>query len=267
MNKLLHSSLTSELTNGSTSGSINRLTNGLTSRSTGGLTSRSTGGLTSSLTTGVTLISIWLGLSGTASALPGQSVAEAEAWMQAHPTLRADPRENLAIRRNDTPSRRYTFHGSVYGPGGGHQSLLARRNSGQPTMVRSEKFTLVDLISGVSVERLENALRTLYGAEVFADYRRSQTVLVYSPGRPEDRGTQRASRAQVSEGELYAYIVEVIPNPDGTVNTGTVSVMLREDLPALQAALRDREIDRQEFIEPSATPASVTPREVSEAGR
>ena len=141
----------------------------------------------------------------------------------------------------------------------------ANEQNGQLTMVRSEKFTLVDLISGVSVERLEDALRTLYGAEVYADYRRSQTVLVYSPGRPEDRGTHRASRAQVSEGDLYAYIIEIIPNPDGSIHTGTVSVMLKEDVPALRAALRDRELERREFADPTSGPSAAQERIQPEA--
>lgn len=188
-----------------------------------------------------------------ASALPGQSVQEAEAWMQAHPTLRADPRERLSIRRNDTPARRYTFHGSIYGPGSGAGgSIMLRERAGELIMVRSEKFTLVDSISGVSIERLEDSLRNLYGAEVFADYRRAQSVLVYSPGRLEDRGTERAIRAQVFEGDLYAYILEIIPNPNGSVHTGTVSVMLKEDVPALRTAVRSREIDRQEFTDPQS---------------
>ncbi len=98
-------------------------------------------------------VSMWLGVATAAMALPGQSVQEAEAWMQAHPTLRAEPRERLSVRRNDTPSRRYTFHASVFGPGGQSAggsggSLLARRNSTELTMVRSERSTLVDLISG-----------------------------------------------------------------------------------------------------------------------
>jgi len=210
-------------------------------------------GLRVTYTTGFATIAALVGLTQSASALPGQSIQEAEAWMQAHPTLRADPRERLSIRRNDTPARRYTFHGSIYGPGGGTgESLLIRERAGELIMVRSEKFTLVDITNGVSVERLEDSLRNLYGAEVFADYRRAQSVLVYSPSRVEDRGTQRAIRAQVLEGDLYAYIFEIIPNPDGTVHTGTVSVMLKEDVPALQTALRSREIDRQEFRDPES---------------
>lgn len=201
------------------------------------------------LLTGLTAIGILSGASA-AIAIPGQPVDEAKAWMQAHPTLRALPNERLSLRRNNTPSRRYTFHGSIFGPAGGSgQTLLERGLDSGPMIVRSEKFTLVDLISGVSVSKLEDALRMLYGAQVFADYRRSESVLVYSPGRVEDRGTARSPRAQLSEGELYAYIVEVIPNVDGTIQTGTVTVMLKEDIPLLKAALEEKEIERREYIE------------------
>lgn len=209
-------------------------------------------GLNVIFTGGVAALAL-AGFAEKAAALPGQSIQEAEAWMQAHPTLRADPRERLSIRRNDTPARRYTFHGSIYGPGGGTgESLLVRERSGELVMVRSEKFTLVDLTNGVTIERLEDSLRNLYGAEVFADYRRAESVLVYSPSRVEDRGTERAIRAQVLEGDLYAYVIEIIPNLDGSVHTGSVSVMLKEDVPALRTALRSREIDRQEFTDPDS---------------
>ena len=195
-------------------------------------------------------VGIWSGSARTASAIPGQPVDEAKAWMQAHPTLRALPNERLSLRRSDTPARRYTFHGSIFGPAGGSgQTLLERGIEAGPMVVRSEKFTLVDLINGVSVSKLEDALRMLYGAQVFADYRRAESVLVYSPGRTEDRGTARAPRAQITEGALYAYIIEVTPDVDGTIHTGTVTVMLKEDIPPLRAALEVKEIERQEFIE------------------
>ncbi|MEL7353386.1 MAG: hypothetical protein AAF171_13500 [Cyanobacteria bacterium P01_A01_bin.116] len=197
-------------------------------------------------------VALWLSLGSAANALPGQTVDEAKAWMQAHPTLRATPRERLSIRRNNTASRRYTFHGSLMGPGQTNDvGLMLTRDSETPVVVRSEKFTLVDVISGVSIERLEDSLRMLYGAEVYADYRRSQAVLVYSPGRSEDRGTERAQRSQLLEGDLYAYLIELLPNEDGTVETGAVSVMLKEDVPAYREAVRSREIERREFEHPA----------------
>lgn len=211
--------------------------------------------LKTGFTAGLTLTGLWLGLISQASALPGQTPEEAEAWMQAHPSLRARPSEGLSIRRNDTPSQRYTFHASLFGPSGGSgESILLRRHSGETIMVRSEKFTLVDIVRGVSIPRLEDALRSIYGAEVYADYRRAQSVIVYSPGRPEDRGTRRASRAQLMEGDLYAYLVEVMPDPDGTIHTGAVTVMLREDVPAIREGLRNREIERREFENPEGRP-------------
>lgn len=200
------------------------------------------------------LLGLWAALANSAIALPGQTVEEAMAWMQAHPTLRAAPNERLSLRRHDTAARRYSFHGSTLGPGGGTgESLLTRRaaeDSREPTVVRSEKFTLVDIISGVSIARLEDVLRTIYGAQIYADYRRAETLMVYSPGRPEDRGTQRAWRAQLLEGERYAYLLEVIPNPDGTIQTGSLTVMLKADVPALQTALRERETERREAEAP-----------------
>ncbi len=213
-------------------------------------------------------LGMWMGMAAGAVALPGQSVREAEAWMQAHPTLRAEPRERLSIRRNDTPSRRYTFHASVFGPreqlaGGSGGSLLARRNSTEPMMVRAEKFTLVDLISGVSINRLENALRTLYGAEVYADYRRSQPILIYSPDQGDRSDTQRSSRAQLSEGDIFAYLIEVMPNPDGTIHTGGVTVMLKADVPALVTALRDSEaraVANREAAQSGSGPAAIRQR-------
>lgn len=215
--------------------------------------------LSTSLMTGLTLTGIWLGLCASAVALPGQTADEAEAWMQAHPALRARPSERLSIRRGDTPSQRYTFHGSLFGPGGGSaESLLVRRHSGETIMVRSEKFTLVDIVRGVSIPRLEDSLRSLYGAEIYADYRRAQSVIVYSPGRPADRGTEQAHRSHLLEGNLYAYLIELLPNADGNIHTGAVTVMLREDVPAIQEGLRNREIDRREFENPEDRPIHVT---------
>jgi len=212
---------------------------------------RSIASLRTGITAGLTIAGVWLGMGLSAVALPGQTVNEAQAWMQAHPSLRALPSERTSIRRSNTPSSRYTFHASAFGPSGGSgQSLLVRRRSGGAVTIRSEKFTLVDIVRGVSIPQLEDSLRNIYGAEVYADYRRARAVLVYSPGRAEDRSTERAHRAQLMEGELYAYLIEVIPNTNGVVETGAVTVMLREDIPAIQEGLRSREIERREFENP-----------------
>ena len=209
------------------------------------------------LMAGMTLTGMGLGATVFAEgvkALPGQTINEAAAWMQAHPTLRALPSEGLSIRRESTPARRYTFHGSVFVPGGGAESLLVRRHSGEEVMIHTEKLTLVDIVSGVSIPRLEDSLRSIYGAEVFADYRRAEPLLVFSTGRPEDRGTVRAMRSQLLKGDLYAYLIELIPNEDGELQTGAVTVMLKENATALAENLRDREINHSEFEDPTTGP-------------
>ena len=216
-----------------------------------GLASRLAARLAVRLASGLTLSSLLLSFASTAQALPGQTIDEAEAWMQAHPSLRAHPSERLSIRRSATPAQRYTFHGSFFGPSSGSgDSLLLRRSSGEVMMVRSEKFTLVDIVRGVSIPQLEDALRSIYGAEVYADYRRAQTVVVYSPDRAEERGTQMASRSHLLEGDLYGYLIEVLPDDAGNLQTGAVTVMVREDVQPLREGLRAREIERREFENP-----------------
>ncbi|MBE9062446.1 hypothetical protein [cf. Phormidesmis sp. LEGE 11477] len=210
------------------------------------------------LIAGITLAGIGIEttvFAGSAKALPGQTIDEAAAWMEAHPTLRALRSEGLSIRRESTPARRYTFHGSVFPPGGGSgESLLVRRHSGEPVVIHSEKLTLVDIVSGVSIPRLEDSLRSIYGAEIFADYRRAESLLVFSTDRPEDRGTDGLMRSHLLEGDLYGYLLELMPNEDGELQTGAVTVMLKENAAALAENLRDREINRGEFEDPTTGP-------------
>jgi hypothetical protein len=121
-------------------------------------------------------------------------------------------------------------------------------------MIHTEKLTLVDIVSGVSIPRLEDSLRSIYGAEIFADYRRAEPLLVFSMGRPEERGTTSAMRSQLLEGDLYAYLIELIPNEDGELHTGAVTVMLKENASGLAESLRDHAINHSEFEDPTTGP-------------
>lgn len=181
--------------------------------------------------------------SGVAQALPGDTLEDVQGWMQGHPTLRATSGERLLVRRVDTPSRRYSFQASVFPIGGlstGDDDTppILRRGRGLST-IRLERFTLVDMVNGVSLENLEEALRVLYGPDVYADYRRSQSTYIYPESSPNSFIRPRADqmRGEVRDGEQYAYWVEIIPNPDGSIHNGSISVLLREDLPGLQAHL------------------------------
>jgi len=82
---------------------------------------------------------------------------------------------------------------------------------------------------------------------------------VYSPGRAEDRGTERALRSHLLQGDLYAYLIELLPDTNGTVNTGAVTVMLRDEVAALQAGVRGREIERRELENPTGRPIHMGP--------
>jgi hypothetical protein len=191
--------------------------------------------------------SLWIS-TGTlsAQALPGDTVDEVKAWMQGHPTLRATAGERLLVRRADTPSRRFTFQASIFpigrlnNPSEGDSPPILQRNRVDFSTVRNERFTLIDMINGVDLARLEESLRILYGPDVYADYRRAQATYVYPDSSPTTllRPRRNQARGEVRDGAQFAYWVELIPNPDGTVQTGTISVLLREDLDSLQSYLQ-----------------------------
>ena len=166
--------------------------------------------------------------------LPGHAVNEVKTWMQGHPTLRADSREGLRVHRADVPSRRFTFQASVF-PVGGFQgnNLIAgeRQNLG---VVRREEFILVDYDAPVTVDRLEESLRTLYGPDIYADYRRSQSVYNYASGVHSRQG-------EVRLGSTYGYWVEITPDVNGVVTTGKLNVTLAEDIDRLQSYLELQE--------------------------
>ena len=169
-------------------------------------------------------------------ALPGLSVNEVKAWMQGHPTLRADSREGLRVHRADVPSRRFTFQATVF-PIGGFQSAgdnavwtSRQRNF---SIVRREEFILVDYDQPVSVRRLEDSLRTLYGPDAYADYRRAETVYEYTSATSSIQG-------EVRLGDLYAYWVELTPDTNGVTSIGKLNVLLTEDVNRLQSHLQQQ---------------------------
>ena len=165
-------------------------------------------------------------------ALPGLSVNEVKAWMQGHPTLRADSREGLRVHRADVPSRRFTFQASVF-PVGGFQAasdtpvLTPRQRNFN--IVRREEFILVDYDQSVSAARLEDSLRTLYGPDTYADYRRAEAVYEY---------TTETSSGEIRLGDLYAYWIELVPDTNGIISIGKLNVLLTEDVSRLQSHLQ-----------------------------
>ncbi|MEO0868700.1 MAG: hypothetical protein AAFY17_09670, partial [Cyanobacteria bacterium J06642_11] len=165
--------------------------------------------------------------------LPGQSVDEVKTWMQGHPTLRAETREGLRVHRAEIPSRRFTFQASVFPIGG----LRSTRNDGvwpsrrsSSNVIRREELILVDYDEQVTVERLEESLRVIYGADIYADYRRSELLNSYGI-------TTTSTQGEVRLGNLYAYWLETIPDASGVPTIGKLNVVLPEDVDRLISSL------------------------------
>ena len=175
----------------------------------------------------------WLLLGArTCFALPGQTVNEVESWIQAHPTLRPEPGESLLVRFSDTPAQRFIFQASVLAPG---QISL----TGNGAIIRSERLQFFDMINGVTFNRLEESLRSIYGADVYSDFRGSVTVYAYpNESSPPPRNPDLLLQGELREGVRYAYWVEIAANQEGVIYTGRINVLLKEDLPPLQNHLQ-----------------------------
>ncbi|MCG8363464.1 MAG: hypothetical protein MJA27_09075 [Pseudanabaenales cyanobacterium] len=175
----------------------------------------------------------WLVLGARASfALPGQTINEVESWIQAHPTLRPEPGERLLVRYSDTPAQRFVFQASVLAPG--RIGL-----TGNGVVIRSERLQLFDMINGVTFNRLEESLRSIYGADVYSDFRRSVTVYAYpNKSTPPSRNPDLLLQGELREGVRYAYWVEIASNSEGVIYTGRINVLLKEDLAPLQEHLQ-----------------------------
>jgi hypothetical protein len=178
-------------------------------------------------------LGIWACLGAAAIAVPGQSVSTAEAWIEGHPTLRPNPNERLVVNRAETPARRFSFRASVFPVTGLQPGLSLGRT------IRTEKTTLVNLVDGITANRMEEALRAIYDASIYSDYRRAAVVYRYS-----NRGTPTYENGIVRQGELrqgdrFGYWIERVGNPQGFDTIGILTVFLLDDLPDLQADLID----------------------------
>ncbi|NJL86823.1 MAG: hypothetical protein HC886_14015 [Leptolyngbyaceae cyanobacterium SM1_1_3] len=181
------------------------------------------------------LLSLGLGLA-TASpgwSLPGQTVIEVAAWIQANSTLRPGPGERLLVNRIDTPAQRFTFQASIFPPG-------TLRSSVQPRQIRTERIALFDMINGVSFNRLEESLRVIYGTDIFSDYQRSQPVYVYpTADSPVSNNPNLLIQGEIREGDRYAYWIQTTSDRSGSTDTGEISILLKEDIPGLLSRLQE----------------------------
>lgn len=174
-----------------------------------------------------------------ANALPGQTTAEVAAWIKGNDTLSPYSGQTLLVHRTDTPAQRFTFEASVFAPG------LATP-PGDPNIVRAEKIDLFDMINGVTLNRLHESLRSIYGLEIYQDFQQARVIYAYpNPEMVQQARTltlplQEALRGELRLGSRFAYWIEIPQPQEGKPVMGKITVFLKSDLDKLEAQLRNR---------------------------
>jgi hypothetical protein len=174
-----------------------------------------------------------------AVALPGQRTEQVEAWINGHPTLRPGIGDGLRVTKSDTAAQRFTFQATVIPPG----RVTFTRDRG---IIRTERFFFFDMINGVTLDRLQESLRVIYGLPIYQDYQRANVTYAYpSPETKElarrlNRPLLAAQQGELRVGDRYAYWTEVTETDSGKAFNGHMTIFLKEDLDKLEAELRDR---------------------------
>lgn len=174
-----------------------------------------------------------------AQALPGESTEEVLTWIQAHPTLRPRSGERLFVSKSDTAAQRFTFQASVLPPG--KVTFTKDRST-----IRTERMTMYDGVNGVTIQRLEESLRVIYGIDIYQDYNRAQVVYKYpnqsaiNQARLTKTPIREALKGELRLGDRYAYWVEIAQPQEGKALSGKMTVFLKSDLDKLEAELRTR---------------------------
>jgi hypothetical protein len=118
-----------------------------------------------------------------AHALPGQARQEVTAWINANPALRPSLGDGLSVRRFNTAAQRFSFEASVLPV----SSLI---NVNDTSIIRKEQIAFYDVVNGISPDRLEESLRTIYGADIYQDYLQARVVYQY-PSREQTELARR----------------------------------------------------------------------------
>ena len=161
--------------------------------------------------------------------IPGQSIPVAESWIRNNPTLSPAPNERLSLNRTPSPGQRFSFQASLF-PVAGALPTNAHR------VIRTERFTLVDHANDITVDRLEESLRLIYGPQIFNDYRQGTILFEYPTEMVADNPNLNLVGA-VRSGERFAYWYELAYSESGTAYLGRMAVFLKEDLPQLRDRL------------------------------
>lgn len=174
-----------------------------------------------------------------AHALPGQTRQEVTAWINANPALRPSLGDGLSVRRFNTAAQRFSFEASVLPV----NSLI---NVNETRVIRKEQIAFYDVINGISPDRLEESLRTIYGADIYQDYLQARIVYQY-PSREQVELSRRlglpllaARRGELRLGDRFGYWLETTRGEGELGANGQLTVFLREDLNQLESELRNQ---------------------------
>jgi hypothetical protein len=184
-------------------------------------------------------LSVEILLNSPVQALPGESTEEVTAWIQGHPTLRPRSGEKLFVSKSDTAAQRFTFQASVLPPG--KVTFTKDRST-----IRTERLSMYDGVNGVTVERLQESLRVIYGLDIYQDYNRAQAVYDYpnqsaiNQARLAKTPIREALKGELRVGDRYAYWIEIAKPREGKALSGQITVFLKSDLDKLEAELRTR---------------------------
>lgn len=175
-----------------------------------------------------------------AMALPGQTVDQAAAWIQANPALRPASGETLLVRKSDTPARRFSFASLTTAPG--RATAIESRGT-----IRTERITLFDMTNGVTPDRLVATLRSIYGDQIYQDFVQGNLVYRYPSVAQQQAAVNRNAplleslQGEVRQGDRFAYWIETAQTRSGEAYSGQIHVFLLEDINKLETELRDRE--------------------------
>jgi hypothetical protein len=174
-----------------------------------------------------------------AHALPGQARQEVTAWINANPALRPSLGDGLSVRRFNTAAQRFSFEASVLPV----SSLI---NVNDTSIIRKEQIAFYDVVNGISPDRLEESLRTIYGADIYQDYLQARVVYQY-PSREQTELARRqglpllaARRGDLRLGDRFGYWLETTRGQGEQGANGQLTVFLREDLNQMESELRNQ---------------------------
>ncbi|MGB2926758.1 MAG: hypothetical protein WBB82_15775 [Limnothrix sp.] len=181
-----------------------------------------------------------LGFCLSVQALPGDLIDDVASWIEANPTFRGSMINNLKVTRYNTAAQKLTFEASAYSP--------TRINEKPSGLVRSEKLHFFDVTNGVTVGRLTEALRTVYGVNIHQDFARAREVYSYpdintlNRAKRENLPILAAQQGRLLEGDRFAYWVEVVKSNQQTdfATRGHITVLEKGDLAALENQLSSR---------------------------